>query len=340
MKFKIIISLLVSSLFWVSQSNFAATYIEPSANSHGLLRFDNVLLESSTTHVSAQLVANDSSRLHGGQVFSVDTKQLGEVLGEQDAAYSDLTQKITSKNIFETSTLTHDITLLLTGFDNTKPNNIQFTVTELHSKVLGSDEEILKEVIFIQGVQGQQGEIGETGPQGEKGDIGIQGLTGAVGSQGLQGIQGDPGIDGVDGTSIVDGTNDLDLLTWEGGNWVAKPPVDQVTGQDKMQPFLTMNYIIALQGIFPSRNAADPYIAEVILFAGNFAPRGWAFCDGQLLTISSNQALFSLIGTIYGGDGRTTFALPDLRGRVPLHAGNGPGLSDRSLGRKGGSETH
>lgn len=74
------------------------------------------------------------------------------------------------------------------------------------------------------------------------------------------------------------------------------------------------------------------------MFAGNFAPRGWAFCDGQLLAVSQNDALFSLLGTIYGGDGRTTFGLPDLRGRIPIHAGDGPGLSPRRLGAKGGSE--
>jgi microcystin-dependent protein len=74
------------------------------------------------------------------------------------------------------------------------------------------------------------------------------------------------------------------------------------------------------------------------MFAGNFAPRGWALCDGQLLAISQNDALFSLLGTLYGGDGRTTFALPDLRGRVPIHAGSGPGLIPRNVGAKGGSE--
>lgn len=74
------------------------------------------------------------------------------------------------------------------------------------------------------------------------------------------------------------------------------------------------------------------------MFAGNFAPRGWAFCDGQLLAVSQNDALFSLLGTIYGGDGRTTFGLPDLRGRIPIHAGHGPGLSERRLGSKGGEE--
>ncbi len=75
------------------------------------------------------------------------------------------------------------------------------------------------------------------------------------------------------------------------------------------------------------------------MFAGNFAPQGWAFCDGQLLAISDNDTLFSLIGTIYGGDGVNTFALPDLRGRVPLHQGSGPGLSTRTLGVLAGTES-
>jgi microcystin-dependent protein len=83
---------------------------------------------------------------------------------------------------------------------------------------------------------------------------------------------------------------------------------------------------------------SEPFVGEIRMFAGNFAPRGWAFCDGQLLAVSQNDALFSLLGTIYGGDGRTTFGLPDLRGRLPIHAGSGPGLSPRSLGAKFGAE--
>lgn len=83
---------------------------------------------------------------------------------------------------------------------------------------------------------------------------------------------------------------------------------------------------------------SEPFVGEIRMFAGNFAPRGWAFCDGQLLAVSQNDALFSLLGTIYGGDGRTTFALPDMRGRIPVHAGNGPGLSPRRLGAKTGAE--
>lgn len=82
----------------------------------------------------------------------------------------------------------------------------------------------------------------------------------------------------------------------------------------------------------------DPFLAEIKLFAGNFAPRGWAFCNGQLLPISANSALYALLGTTYGGDGRTNFALPDLRSRVPVQQGTGVGLSTYNLGGRGGSE--
>jgi len=84
---------------------------------------------------------------------------------------------------------------------------------------------------------------------------------------------------------------------------------------------------------------SEPFIAEIRIFAGNFAPRNWAQCDGQLLPIAQNTALFSLVGTIYGGDGRTTFGLPNLKGRTPMHSGNGPGLSQRRVGETGGAET-
>lgn len=84
---------------------------------------------------------------------------------------------------------------------------------------------------------------------------------------------------------------------------------------------------------------AEPFIGSIVLFCGNFAPRGWATCDGQLLSIAQNSALFAILGTTFGGDGRTTFALPDLRGRVPLHPGSGPGLSTYTLGEVGGVES-
>ncbi len=84
---------------------------------------------------------------------------------------------------------------------------------------------------------------------------------------------------------------------------------------------------------------SEPFIGEIKMVGFNFAPRGWALADGQLMPISSNSALFTLYGTNYGGDGRSTFALPDLRGRVPIHQGTGPGLSQHRIGSRGGAET-
>jgi microcystin-dependent protein len=83
----------------------------------------------------------------------------------------------------------------------------------------------------------------------------------------------------------------------------------------------------------------DPFVAEIRIFPFNFAPKGWAFCDGQILPLSQNTALFSLLGTTYGGDGKSNFALPDMQGNVPMHPGQGPGLSLHDLGETGGSET-
>ena len=84
---------------------------------------------------------------------------------------------------------------------------------------------------------------------------------------------------------------------------------------------------------------ADPFVAEIRIFPFNFAPTGWAFCNGQLMPISQNTALFSLLGTTYGGDGKSTFALPDMQGNAPMHPGQGPGLSLHDLGETGGSDT-
>lgn len=85
---------------------------------------------------------------------------------------------------------------------------------------------------------------------------------------------------------------------------------------------------------------SEPFLAEVRMVGFNFAPRGWAFCDGQILPINQNQSLYSLLGTTYGGDGRTTFALPDLRGRTPVHVGRSNGGQHHTLGQKSGEETH
>jgi len=84
---------------------------------------------------------------------------------------------------------------------------------------------------------------------------------------------------------------------------------------------------------------ADPFVAEIRIFPFNFAPKGWAWCDGQLMPLSQNTALFSLLGTTYGGDGKSNFALPNLQGRAPMHPGQGPGLSLHDLGESGGSDT-
>ena len=102
---------------------------------------------------------------------------------------------------------------------------------------------------------------------------------------------------------------------------------------ENRQPFLVLNFIIALQRHLPVAQLeterttimGEPYIGEIRMFGGNFAPAGWAFCNGRLMPISENDALFTLIGTTYGGDGQETFALPNLQGRVPIHAGQGPG---------------
>lgn len=84
---------------------------------------------------------------------------------------------------------------------------------------------------------------------------------------------------------------------------------------------------------------AEPFLGEIVMFGGTFAPRSWANCDGQILPINTNQALFSILGTTYGGDGRTTFGLPDLRGRNPVHAGSGPGLNTVTRGQKFGANS-
>lgn len=117
--------------------------------------------------------------------------------------------------------------------------------------------------------------------------------------------------------------------------------VASTPASNNLQPSLGLNYICALVGLYPSRSFSEPFVGQVALVGFNFAPRGWSFCSGQLLPISSNSALFSLYGTFYGGDGRTTFALPDLRGRSVIGAqGNatGPGLQRRIIGGKYGTE--
>ena len=110
-----------------------------------------------------------------------------------------------------------------------------------------------------------------------------------------------------------------------------------------MKPFARVSRLAFLCAVLfapATAHAQEPILGQLMIFGGNFCPRGWANADGQLMPISQYQALFSVFGTMYGGDGRQTFALPDLRGRVPLHVGQGPGLANRRQGEKGGAERH
>lgn len=137
------------------------------------------------------------------------------------------------------------------------------------------------------------------------------------------------------------GTTVGDLLTWDGTNWVNIQPAVQHFSYsvDNHQPYLALNYVIGIAGIFPSRSsAAEPYLGEIYLMGCNFAPQGFALCNGEILSISQFSALFALLGTSYGGNGTTTFALPDLRSRVPVSMGAGAGLSNYIIGQVGGSE--
>ncbi len=117
-------------------------------------------------------------------------------------------------------------------------------------------------------------------------------------------------------------------------------PATKIPAFDLHQPSTGVSCVVSLTGLYPSRSSVEPFYGEINFVGFNFAHRGWAFCNGQLLPIASNTALFSLFGTIYGGDGRTTFGLPDMRGRVPVHYGTGPGLRAWRIGEKYGSPTN
>jgi microcystin-dependent protein len=141
--------------------------------------------------------------------------------------------------------------------------------------------------------------------------------------------------------SLNPGTAAGDLLTWDGTNWInAQPAIQHFSFQvDNHQPYLAVNYCIAMFGIFPTQNdATEPYVGEIFIMGCNFAPVGFNQCNGALLSIAVNTVLFDLIGTTYGGDGITTFALPDLRGRIAIHQGNN-GTSTYVIGQNGGLET-
>jgi microcystin-dependent protein len=144
--------------------------------------------------------------------------------------------------------------------------------------------------------------------------------------------------------ALNSGTAAGDLITWDGTNWVNSQPAVQHFSipVDNRQPYLAISYQIATAGIFPTFCSQNPFIGEIQLYSYAFGTNGvcgFHFCDGSLLAISSNTALFSLLGINFGGNGTTTFGLPDLRGRVPIGAGTGPGLSTYSVGTVGGSES-
>lgn len=141
--------------------------------------------------------------------------------------------------------------------------------------------------------------------------------------------------------SINPGTAVGDLITWDGTNWVNMLPAVQhfSLNTSNLQPYVVANYCIALNGIFPSRSDATPFVSQIQLFGFNFAPVGWALCNGQLMSISQNVALFSLLGTTFGGNGTSTFGLPNLQGAVPIGMGQGAGLSPFVEGQTGGSTT-
>lgn len=201
---------------------------------------------------------------------------------------------------------------------------------------------------------GPEGPMGQEGPQGLPGINGTNGVDGAVGPAGPQGAPATPAptytadLPFTISTNYVIGLNpaslDGDVLTYSASSnhWIAARPSNLSVIPDNLdnrQPYNTIRLCIALYGVFPSRSSADPLLGEIAMFGFNFTPRNWADCNGQLMAISQNSALFSLLGTQYGGDGRTTFALPDMRGRVPIHVGNGPGLTPYpNQGTRGGSE--
>lgn len=208
------------------------------------------------------------------------------------------------------------------------------------------------------GATGPTGDTGADGPRGATGADGVDGVDGATGPTGERGATGPTGEQGATGPTGANGlglpadaTNGQIAVfdvptgpTGATGMWVSKTLSVSVNnsggnqGQNNMQPFIVMRYCVVTQGIFPSRNGQDEYIGELMLVGYNFCPRASIDARGQLLSIAQNTALFSLYGTTFGGDGRTTFGVPDLQGRTAIGDGQGPGLSNRLLGQKGGSE--
>lgn len=169
------------------QYALAADYTSPSGSNTGVLTINHVLIDSSST-ASATLIAVDSSRLHGGQIYTLDISQIGAASGSQDGTYNSATQKLVAQNVSESTNLNHGVTLSLTGIDANNPNIANFMVTELKSVTLGVNNTIENVVIFNQGPKG------DTGARGPRGDIGPAGPSGVIGPEGVAGPAGPPGV--------------------------------------------------------------------------------------------------------------------------------------------------
>jgi microcystin-dependent protein len=179
--------------------------------------------------------------------------------------------------------------------------------------------------------------MGPTGPDGSI--VSVDGVTifedipdaGMPNEKTLSGIT----YTGENGIAVVDGASASEKIIRFTGTGTGT-----TLQLNNMQPYLVIQCSVITQGIFPSRNfGTDDYLGTIGFSGFNFSPRSTVECAGQLLAISQNAALFSLLGTIYGGDGRTTFGIPDLRGRTLVGKGNGPGLTPRPIGEKSGAET-
>ena len=205
--------------------------------------------------------------------------------------------------------------------DPTNDIRVQFD-----SKENGATSHPMELEVGLVGLAGPEGPPGPTGAQGPAGPIGSQG---PEGPQGSTGVQGSPGPQGPQGPTGLQGP--VGALSNPGGGGLA---------HNNMPPFITFNCIINTTGSIPGPDdpVGSTFISEIRWVAFHFAPAGWAFCDGQILQVSDNVALFSVLGATYGGDGRNTFGLPEVRGRTVLPAGTGTGLSNRNLGSRGGQE--
>lgn len=201
MSVKKILRVAICSTLLISHICIAAIYIPPNGGNPGSLQFENVQVDAGS-NLSANLTATDNAAIYAGQIYVLPLVELGPPSGAQDAAYNSLSQQIVSQNVMQTPTMEYDVTLHLTRLD-LMTNNLEFTITELRSKTLRDDNQLVEQVTtFILGPKGNTGEKGEkgnTGPQGPKGDKGTIGPQGETGPQGPAGAKGDTGPQGPKG---------------------------------------------------------------------------------------------------------------------------------------------